>query len=483
MEYKNEEKIASMKESVSKSFDLLNEDLFEFNNYIISSSKLADVEKKTVTLYSKYTYVHNSLKVINNIIKNSEININTLNDCRTKTKEIEKEYLAKVLKSDYDDCETIINIYNENYYDKTNKKEFVKLLTSKMTKSLKDIQADIYEKYNKLLEKLKHCTNFLNEYEIYENKILNINSEIEKINDFSCENNICKLEISDYKKVFNEILTNIKSMEVNECEAYIRKQNDQKQNINGIKILIDSFNDKLKIVNDNINNYNIEYNLINEIYINRKELKEIKNMINDINTSINEFEKTQGKNNKIEMKIIFENQFKNLEKNLKKLNNISDINEKYQESYKYMQKYEKLVCRIQSEEDEINEKIKKLKNKWKDIFNLINKLEEEERLRKMLEELHKNTKEDEKEYIRELSYLNEISPDKVSIAELNNEIQKLNKIFDWIDSKLFDENFKDYKWEGDPDNLKKMIQNTLEKLNTISSLNKSISNTQFLETE
>ena len=484
MEYKNEEKIASMKVSVNKSFDSLKEDLLEYNNFILSSTKLVDVEKKSVSLYSKYTYVQHSLKSINNLLKNSEINTNILNDCRTKIKEIEKKYLVKSLNSDYDDCENLISIYNENYYDKTNKKEFVKLLISKMTKSLKDIQVDIYEKYNKLLDKLKYCTNFLNEYEIYENKILNINSEIEKMNDFSCENNICKLQISDYKKVFNEILSNIKSMEMNECEAYIKRQNiDQKQNINGIKNLIDSFNDKLKIINDNINNYNIEHNLINEIYNNRKELKEIEDIMFDIKTSINEFKKVEGIYNKIEMKTVFENLFKRLDKSLKKLNKISDINEKYQEYYKNMQKYEKLVSKIQNEEDKIKEEIKKLKNQWKEISNLINKLEEEEKLRKMLEELHKNTKEDEKEYIRELSYLNEISPDKVSIAELNNEIQKLNKIFDWIDSKLFDDNFKDYKWEGDPDNLKKMIQNTLDKLNSISSINKCISNTQFLTTE
>jgi len=484
MEYSNEEKILSMKATVNKSFDLLKEDLKEFNDYCISSSKLVDVEKKTVSLYSKFTYVQYSLKAINNKLKKSEINVSTVGDCKTKIKEIEKEYLIKALNSDYDDCENIINIYNENYYDKTNKKEFVKLLISKMSKSLKDIQSDTYEKYNKLLEKIKYCSKFLNEYDEYYNKLVNIEEEINKLNDFSCEDNMCKLEIEDYKKVFNEILNKLKSMEINECDSYIQNINsDQYQNISGIKYLIDNFKNRLKEINDSINNKNIEHNLINEIYNHNKELKEIRNNISDIQEKFSDFKKLNDVNSEIEMKVVFDEDIKNLENNFNKMNKILYINERYQDTYKYLQKYKKLIDKIKVEEDEVNNEIKKLKTKWKEILNYINKLEEEEKLRKMLEELHKNTKEDEKEYIRELSYLNEISPDKISNAELNNEIQKLNKIYDWIDSKLYDDNFKDYKWEGDPDNLKKLIQNTLDKLNTVLYLNKCITNTRNITEE
>ncbi|ORX57701.1 hypothetical protein BCR36DRAFT_409175 [Piromyces finnis] len=484
VEYSNEEKISSMKTTVNKSFDVLKEFLNNFNDYCIASRKLVDVEKKTISLYGKFTYVLYSIKTINNKLKKSEISNNTISDYKIKIKEIEKKYLDKVLKSDFNDCENIINIYNENYYDKSNKKEFVKLLVSKISKSLKDIQIDTYGKYNKLLEKIKYCSTFLSEYYTNYDIIININESVSKLNEFSCDNNISTLEIEDYKKVFNEILNNIEIEKINKCELYIQSLDlNQNQNIYGVKCLIDKFKKEIQFIKNNLSNSNIEHNLINEIYKNNKELKEIRNIILLIQEKFREFKNINDNNTKIEMKVIFEKDIKKLEKSFDKVNRIFDIKERYQETLKNIQKYMKLFENIKIKEDDVHNEIKKLRNQWKEILNYINKLEEEEKLKKILEELHKNTKEDEKKYIKELGYLNEVSPDKISTIELNNEIQKLNKIFDWIESKLFDENFKDYKWEGDPDSLKKLVQNILDKLNSVSSINKSISNTQYIKEE
>jgi len=483
-EYNNEEKISSLKIPISKSLELLKNDLSEFKDYYISSYKLVDVESKALYLYSKFTYVLYSVKAIKDSLKNSEINVKSLNNLKAKVKEIEEEYLTTTLNLEYNECEDVIKSYNENFYEKTNKKELVNLLISKISKLLNTIQTDTYYKYNKLTNKIKNCSNFIDEYEINEKKLLNINEEVNKINDFSTENNICNFEISDYKKVFNEILININSMDINECETYIKSKNNYKnQNIKGIKILINNYNNILEKTIESIKDCNIEQKLINEIYNNNKALNDVFKIISEIKDLIEEFEKTDETNNKIEKKILFECQFNKLEINFKNYNMIFDIYDKYQESFKYCHKYEKIINKIKVDEDNCENEIKQLKIKWKEILNLINKLEEEVKLRKMLEELHKNTKLDEKKYIRELNYLNEICPDKISTFELNNNILKLNKIFDWIDSILIDENFNNYKWDSDPDNLKRIIQSILNKFNDVSVINKSILETQFLKNE
>jgi len=69
----------------------LKSDLLEFNDYCISAFKLVDVEKKAISLYSKFTFVQSLMKSINNTLKSSEINERIISDCKTKVKEIEKD--------------------------------------------------------------------------------------------------------------------------------------------------------------------------------------------------------------------------------------------------------------------------------------------------------------------------------------------------------------------------------------------------------
>ncbi|ORY73045.1 hypothetical protein LY90DRAFT_503440 [Neocallimastix californiae] len=361
-EYNNEEKISSLKIPISKSLELLKNDLSEFKDYYISSYKLVDVESKALYLYSKFTYVLYSVKAIKDSLKNSEINVKSLNNLKAKVKEIEEEYLTTTLNLEYNECEDVIKSYNENFYEKTNKKELVNLLISKISKLLNTIQTDTYYKYNKLTNKIKNCSNFIDEYEINEKKLLNINEEVNKINDFSTENNICNFEISDYKKVFNEILININSMDINECETYIKSKNNYKnQNIKGIKILINNYNNILEKTIESIKDCNIEQKLINEIYNNNKALNDVFKIISEIKDLIEEFEKTDETNNKIEKKILFECQFNKLEINFKNYNMIFDIYDKYQESFKYCHKYEKIINKIKVDEDNCENEIKQLK--------------------------------------------------------------------------------------------------------------------------
>ncbi|SHE76596.1 exonuclease SbcC [Marinitoga hydrogenitolerans DSM 16785] len=305
-------------ESLSKKFDELKLKLENLEN---SKKQLSNgicpiLDEKCLNLEEKggsNTYFDNSIKNLNNEIKEIKKKIQKLDNPKNK---LEKEL------NDLNEVKSDIKTYNKYLSDIQDKK--------KGRENLLNQKSNLERKYGNLAEKEKELRNTSNEIL---KSITEIESNLKNIRKQILE---MEKEKNDNMKNFNEIQNEIILLN-NKKEKNIKKMEELKKEISDYENL-DIELERLRKEKSNIENIKIKYKKDYEVYIENKNIaknlekyiKDYEDIEKEIEVIKKEIEKLKQKANNYPDLLLLEEKKKNLEKNLNSIKKILiNLNSQY----------------------------------------------------------------------------------------------------------------------------------------------------------